>query len=66
VLVGTDEVLYDDAVRVVEKAKAAGGEATLLIGEGQAHIWPLFHAILPEGQQAIEELGAFVRSHAKG
>lgn len=66
VLVGTDEVLYDDAVRVVEKAKAAGGWATLLVGEGQAHIWPLFHTMLPEGQHAMEQMGEFVRSHAKG
>lgn len=66
VLVGTDEVLYDDAVRVVEKVKEAGGEAELLVGQDQFHIWPLFHAILPEGQQAIEAIGEFVRKRTAG
>jgi monoterpene epsilon-lactone hydrolase len=49
VLVGTDEVLHDDAVRVVERASAAGVDARLLIGQDQTHIWPLFASVLPEG-----------------
>jgi monoterpene epsilon-lactone hydrolase len=66
VLVGTDEILHDDSVRIVENAKAAGGSARLSVGEGQAHIWPLFHQILPEGQQALEEMGEFIRAQAAG
>lgn len=65
VLVGTDEVLYDDAVQVVKKATAADGEARLEVGEGQFHIYPLFAPVLPEGQQAVEEMGRFIRSHAR-
>lgn len=60
VLVGTEEVLYDDAVRVVEHAVEAGGAARLLVGEGQGHIWPLFASILPEGQETLDAIGAFV------
>lgn len=62
VMVGTDEVLHDDAHRVVDGVNAAGGNARLVVGEGQAHIWPLFHAILPEGQEAIEEMATFIRT----
>lgn len=62
VLVGSDEVLLDDAVRIVERAGVAGGSARLIVGEGQAHIWPLFHQILTEGQVALDELGTFVRT----
>lgn len=63
VLVGTDEVLHDDSVRIVEKARAAGGSAELIVGEGQAHIWPLFHQILTEGQRALDQIGGFTRKH---
>lgn len=65
VLVGTDEVLYDDAARVVEKATAAGVDARLLVGENQAHIWTLFASILPEGQAALDEIGEFTRRATK-
>jgi epsilon-lactone hydrolase len=58
--VGTDEVLHDDAVRLVARATDAGVDAELVIGEGQAHIWPLFCSLLPEGQEAVEQIGRFV------
>lgn len=62
VLVGSDEVLYDDALRIVEHAQSVGCDARLVVGEGQAHIWPLFHQILTAGQEALDELGAFARA----
>ncbi|HEY1972062.1 MAG TPA: alpha/beta hydrolase [Pseudonocardia sp.] len=64
VLVGTDEVLYDDAARVVERASAAGVEARLLVGPDQTHIWPLFASVLPEGQDAVTEIGRFAATVA--
>jgi hypothetical protein len=27
------------------------------------HVWQLFAAVLPEAQQAIEHIGAFIRKH---
>jgi acetyl esterase/lipase len=39
----------------------AGVPAELTVGEGLLHIYPLFAHILPEGQAAIERIGAFVR-----
>lgn len=65
VLVGSDEVLLDDAVRIVEHAQAADGSARLIVGDGQAHIWPLFHQILTEGQNALDELGTFARTRTE-
>jgi monoterpene epsilon-lactone hydrolase len=62
VLVGSEEVLHDDAARIVTGARAAGGEAELVVGEGQFHIWPLFHQMLSEGQEALGSIGAFVRT----
>lgn len=62
VLVGTEEVLHDDALRVVAGAEKAGVDVELVVGEGMFHIWPLFHGILPEGQAGMQTMGAFVRT----
>lgn len=60
VLVGTDEGLYDDADRLVEKIRAAGGEAEFEVGEKMVHIWPIFN-FLPEAQAATGRIGDFLR-----
>ncbi len=61
--VGTAETLLDDAVRLAERARAAGVEVTLEPWEDMIHVWQAFAAMLPEGQQAIERIGAFIRQH---
>ena len=62
VLVGTDEGLHDDAVRLVEKIKAAGGSVDLEIGQDMIHIWPVF-GFLPEARESTERIGDFLREH---
>lgn len=64
VMVGTHEILNDDSTRFAEKARGAGVDVTLDIAQDMVHIWPFFAAILPEGRQAVERIGAFVRAHA--
>jgi monoterpene epsilon-lactone hydrolase len=59
VLVGTDEGLHDDSVRLAEKINASGGRAELEIGEGMVHIWPIF-TFLPEAHTATEGIGEFL------
>jgi monoterpene epsilon-lactone hydrolase len=61
--VGDAEVLLDDTTRVADKAKAAGVDVTLEIYPEMIHIFQLFAPILPEGQQAIERMGTFIRAH---
>jgi monoterpene epsilon-lactone hydrolase len=63
VVVGDAEALYSDSTRLVDKVKAAGGEIELLVGEDLLHIYPLFASILPEGREAIEQIGRFVQEH---
>ena len=46
-LVGGDEVLLDDAVRVAVAAGTGDTDATLYIGAGMQHVWPTWRA-LPE------------------
>ena len=60
-IVGTSEVLLDDAVRLHDNAEAAGVDSTLEIWDDMIHIWPWFAPFLPEGQQAMEQMGAFIK-----
>lgn len=60
-IVGTAEVLLDDAVRLHKRAEAAGVDSKLEIWEDMIHIWPWFAPFLPEGQQALEQIGGFIR-----
>lgn len=62
VTVGTEEGLHDDSIRSVEKVRAAGGDITLETGVGLYHIYPIFD-FLPEGQQAVERIGTFLKDH---
>ena len=61
VQVGTSEVLLDDSTRLAERARAAGVDVTLEPWQEMIHVWHFFALILPEGQQAIDRIGAFVR-----
>jgi monoterpene epsilon-lactone hydrolase len=65
ILVGTNEILYDDSTRLADKARGAGVQVTLDIGDGMVHIWPYFAAVLPEGREAIERIGAFIRERTE-
>ncbi|MDV6247478.1 alpha/beta hydrolase [Rhodococcus opacus] len=62
VLVGTDEGLHDDSIRLADKLEAAGVDVQLEVGEGLPHIWPIF-AFHPEAVAATDRIGAFLRSH---
>ena len=59
--VGSAETLLDDSTRLVGVAKRAGVDITLKIWEDMVHVWQVFASILPEGQQSIEESGAFIQ-----
>ncbi len=63
VAVGTNEVLYDDAARVVEKAKQAGIETAFDIGEDMIHVWQFFPGMFPEADAGLEKAAAFIKAH---
>jgi len=63
--VGEAEILLDDARRVAKLAKSHGVQVELEEWDEMVHVWHAFAKILPEGQQAIDKLGAFIRSHMK-
>ena len=59
--VGASETLFDDAVRLEAKARAAGVETTFEEWEDMIHVWHIFAPILDEGQEAIERMAEFMR-----
>ena len=63
IMVGSIEVLRDDSVRLAQRAKEAGVDATLEIWDDMPHNWPMYAHVLPEGQQAVDRIGEFIRKH---
>ncbi|MDZ7627832.1 MAG: alpha/beta hydrolase [Parvularculaceae bacterium] len=59
------EMLFDDARRVAEKAKAAGVNVRFEPRSGLCHVWPLFYPLYPESKEALELTGAFVRDRTR-
>lgn len=61
VQVGTAETLLDDARRLAESARKAGVDVELEEWDQMIHVWHAFALLLPEGRQAIERIGEFLR-----
>ncbi len=61
VLVGSDEILFDDSTRLVEALNKAGSSSRLVVGEGMWHVWPAF-PMMPESEEAIAEIAAFIHT----
>ncbi len=59
--VGSDEILLDDSTRLDEKLKAAQVPTRLVIWQGMWHVFQVFSPYVPEGQQAILQVGDFIR-----
>lgn len=60
VQVGSEELLLDDSVRFMEKAKAAGSTVTLEIFEGYFHVFQAFFRVLKKAREANKKLAAFL------
>ncbi len=63
VQVGGAEILFDDATRLTENARAAGVDVTLRIWEDMIHVWHLFAPMLDEGHEGLREAGTFIQEH---
>ncbi|SFP73128.1 alpha/beta hydrolase [Hymenobacter arizonensis] len=58
--VSSAEVLYEDVLKFVDKARAAGSKVTLQPFEGLVHWWHLFWRVVPEARQALDQVASFV------
>jgi monoterpene epsilon-lactone hydrolase len=59
--VGDHELLLSDSTRLAEKAQASGVDVSLEIWNEMWHVWHGWAGSLPEGQQAIDRIGAFIQ-----
>ncbi|MDB5961777.1 MAG: Alpha/beta hydrolase fold-3 [Massilia sp.] len=60
VQVSETEMLYDDARRYVNRARAAGSQVALQSWNRTLHVWHIFHAELPEAAEAFAEIARFI------
>lgn len=60
---GEDETLCDDAIRFAAKAKEAGVDVNLRIGEGMFHCYPAMAPLFPEATKAMQEICTFINKH---
>jgi len=63
IFAGGDELMRDDATRFAAKAKDAGVDVTLTVGEGLFHCYPACSPLFPEARRAMEEIAAFIKAH---
>lgn len=62
--VGGNEILLDDARRLVDRARAAGVEASLGAFGGMWHVFQAFP--VPEARRSLREIGGFIRRVTRG
>jgi len=60
IVVGEDEVLRDDAVRMAERMQAAGCDVTLDVWPRMFHSWAMLVRLLPEAKATVARTCAFV------
>ncbi len=59
----TDEVLRDDSIRVVQRARADGAHVEFRMWSGVPHVWQFFPAVLPEAAASLYDVERFVARH---
>lgn len=62
---GDHEVLLDDAVRLARKARAAAVDVELQTWPEMWHGWHLSSPVLPEANEAIAQIGAYIRARTE-
>ena len=60
VQVCSEEILLSDATRIVDNARAAGGEADLEIYSGLWHVFQAFARQVPESRAAVSRIGSYI------
>jgi acetyl esterase/lipase len=58
--VGTDEILWDDALRFDKKARESGVDCELQVYDGMPHVFQIVGKFVPEAAQAIRKIGEFI------
>jgi monoterpene epsilon-lactone hydrolase len=61
-LVGGNEVLLDDSVRLARRARMDEVDATLYVHVGTQHVFPIWCGVFPEADAAIALIGTWCRA----
>jgi acetyl esterase/lipase len=59
--VGDTEILRDDAARMAERLRQAGGDVRLGVRPRVPHAWPLLDGWIPEARETLQAAALFVR-----
>lgn len=62
--VGSTEILLDDTLRVVRKARSQGVEVEVEIWDSLPHVWHLW-SFLPETEKALDNIAEFFNSKSR-
>jgi epsilon-lactone hydrolase len=57
------EILLDDALRLADKARAAGVKVELQVWPRLWHVWQIFAGKMPEADAALAQILRFIREH---
>lgn len=58
--VSSNEIFRDDSIRFADKARAAGVDVSLTVGEDMFHCYPVCAPLFPEATQAMNEIWEFM------
>jgi acetyl esterase/lipase len=61
ILVGGDDVLRDDAVRMADKMRAAGCNVEIEVWPHMWHVWHMLMRVMPESKAAIVRIAKFTQ-----
>jgi acetyl esterase/lipase len=64
--VGDRETVLSDSTRLADKARAAGVSVELEVWERMIHVFQQFPAELAEAREALQSIGAFLKTHTQG
>jgi len=59
------EMLFDDSLRYVNKARTRGSPVKLQVWPDMVHVWQMFQHVLPEARHAIDEVAEFIASNRR-
>ena len=60
IAVGDTEILRDDALRLAERLRSAGGEVELHVEARAPHAWPFLGPHLPEARRSLSAAASFI------
>jgi monoterpene epsilon-lactone hydrolase len=64
-VVGSDEILLDDSVRLVRGGGIAGVDARLWIAAGMQHVFPIWKGAFPEADAAITAIASWISEQTR-